>query len=34
MEISIQERKRYEENQRRTAAGLPRLDPEAPSPPP
>ena len=34
MEISIQERKRYEENQRRTAAGLPRLDPNAPSPPP
>jgi hypothetical protein len=34
MEISIQERKRYEENQRRTAAGLPRLEANAPSPPP
>lgn len=32
MEISIQERKRYEENQRRAAAGLPRLAPGEPLP--
>ena len=32
MEISIQERKRYEENQRRVAAGLPRLAPNEPLP--
>ena len=32
MEISIQERKRYRENQRRAAAGLPRLAPNEPLP--
>jgi len=32
MDISIQERKRYEENQRRAAAGQPRLEPGDPLP--
>lgn len=32
MDISIQERKRYEENQRRARAGLPRLESGAPMP--
>ena len=32
MELSIQERKRYEENQRRTSRGLPRLAPDEPLP--
>jgi hypothetical protein len=33
MELSVQERRRYEENQRRLARGLPRLAPDEPLPP-
>lgn len=33
MELSVQERRRYEENQRRLARGVPRLAPDEPLPP-
>jgi len=33
MDLSVQERRRYEENQRRLARGLPRLAPDEPLPP-